>query len=269
VSARVVAPREPAALAGPTLDAATLRWLNATNAQGVLITDAQLRVRLWNGWLETQSGFTAYEILGHELLSLFPDLARRGLDAYFRSALQGQVHVLAQRLHRYLIPLPPSGDAEHCVMLQHATIAPLTAGGQVVGTVTLIQDVTERVLHEQALRERERFAEALLSSLPYPIAVLGYGGAVRAANTAWERLVEAQHPDTLGCLVGDNYLDACRMALATGDAAAERTLDAVTAVMEQLLTSCSLAAAADGGGRLEITPLAGEPGSVVLICHPG
>ncbi|GAB4449821.1 MAG: hypothetical protein OHK0015_55110 [Chloroflexi bacterium OHK40] len=266
---------EPAAPARPAdgFDQAILQWLAGTTNQGVIITDRQLRVRLWNAWLEAHSGFTVDEVVGRELQSLFPELVRRGIDSYYRSVLQGNVHVLSQRLHRYLIPLAPTADGDLGVMRQHASIAPLTAGDAVVGTVTIIQDVSERVLYEQTVRERERFTDAVLNSLPEAVAVIGYGGAILAVNAAWEQLCVAQRE--LRALThdpGHNYLEFCRQAAAAGDATARRALDGITAVMERLLTAFTMEYVCQGREerwyRMDVVPLAGDTERVVVMHRP-
>ena len=72
-----------------------------------------------------------------------------------QNALAGEVHVLSERFHRYLIPVPRNmqsiGLSE---MAQSARIAPLTVGQSVVGTITVIEDVTERVVSERELRNQ-------------------------------------------------------------------------------------------------------------------
>jgi PAS domain S-box-containing protein len=137
---------------GP-LDAAVLEWLQTLAVQGVMITDADLVIRGWNGWLETHSGRRAAEVLGRPLLQVWPDLVARGLDHHYRDALGGQVRVVAQALHGYLFAMPRRVGDE-APMPQSARIAPLTADGRVVGTITTVDDVSDRTLREAELREQ-------------------------------------------------------------------------------------------------------------------
>src|SRR5688572_25465255 len=112
-------------------------------------------VRTWNPWLAAQTGIAAAEAIGKPLLELYPSLAARGLDEYYRNALNGEVHVLSERLHKFLLPIARSlqsiGVSE---MAQSARIAPLSVGAEVVGTITVIEDVTERVVSERELRNQ-------------------------------------------------------------------------------------------------------------------
>jgi signal transduction histidine kinase len=144
------------------LNKATLQWLNDLTAQGIFTTDANLRIQGWNRWLENHSGYHAPQVIGRDLLALYPQLVERRLDQWYRQALNGHVMVLAQRLHGYLLPMPlgdsGSGFAQ---MQQSARIAPLTAEGRIIGTITLIEDVTEREAREAALQHQIAALEAL------------------------------------------------------------------------------------------------------------
>ncbi len=132
-----------------------LRWFEELSDRGIFTTDDALVVRTWNPWLEAQTGVPAPVAVGVSLLELYPTIKDRGLDRYYANALAGEVHVLSERFHRFLIPVPRNiqsiGLSE---MAQSARIAPLTAGDKVVGTITVIEDVTERVVSERELRNQ-------------------------------------------------------------------------------------------------------------------
>jgi PAS domain S-box-containing protein len=134
------------------LNKAALRWMNDLSAQGIIITDDRLTVRGWNHWLETHSGHSAREMIGRSLLDAYPDLVERGLDKYYSDALAGQVVVLSHRLHHYLLLMPAQVDeGSFAQMQQSARIAPLIEDDRVIGTITIIDDVTERIAREAQL----------------------------------------------------------------------------------------------------------------------
>jgi PAS domain S-box-containing protein len=134
------------------LNEAALRWMNDLSAQGIILTDDELIVRGWNHWLETRSGRSASEMIGRSIIEAYPDLIERGLDKYYRDALAGQIAVLSHRLHRYLLPMSPQvGENSFEQMQQSARIAPLVIDDRVIGTITIIDDVTERIAREQEL----------------------------------------------------------------------------------------------------------------------
>ena len=132
-----------------------VRWFEELSDRGIFTTDASLVVSTWNPWLEAQTGFPASVAIGTPLVELYPSVKDRGLDRYYSNALRGEVHVLSERFHKYLIPIPRNiqsiGLSE---MAQSARIAPLAVGGTIVGTISVIEDVTERVVSERELRNQ-------------------------------------------------------------------------------------------------------------------
>lgn len=134
------------------LNDAALRWMNDLSAQGIFMTDAELTIQGWNHWLESRSGRAAAEMIGRNLFDAYPDLVERGLDKYYKDVLDGQIRLLSQRLHRYLLPMTPQGDdTSFTLMQQSARIAPLVEDDRVIGTITVIDDVTERISREDQL----------------------------------------------------------------------------------------------------------------------
>ncbi|HYR89386.1 MAG TPA: HAMP domain-containing sensor histidine kinase [Terriglobia bacterium] len=171
---------------GPIID-----WLNDYAPQGIVTTDTDLIIRGWNRWLEQSTGRGAEVVVGRPLFEIFPDLVERGLDRMYRSALEGQVTVLAHRFHRYLVKLPARPEYNLPEMQQSARIAPLVSQGRVVGTITAIDDVSERVVHESELvtaREeadkanaaKDRFLAVLSHDLRTPLtSILGWARIFR------------------------------------------------------------------------------------------
>jgi hypothetical protein len=144
------------------LKGAILRWLEDFTEHGIFTTDERLVIRSWNRWMEQHSGHAVASMVGRELLEVYPDLVDRGLDRCYRQALSGHTTFIAQRLYDYLIPMPPtSPDAGFSHMPQNAYIAPLIEGDRVIGTITVIEDVTGRVAREDALQISHRFLEII------------------------------------------------------------------------------------------------------------
>ena len=181
----------------PLLNAALLRWLNELSNQGIFTTDRDFVIRSWNAWLTRMTGCAPADAIGRSLFEVQPDLAVRGLDRYYRAALEGQASVLAQRFHDYVIRIPtPAGD-----MPQSGRVAPLLQDGAIVGTLTVIDDVSERVTSEaelrrqiaaaeearaaaeSALRAKDEFLATLSHELRTPLnAVLGWTSILQGAT---------------------------------------------------------------------------------------
>jgi PAS domain S-box-containing protein len=147
------------------LNSAMLRWMSEFSAQGLLVTDENLDIRSCNKWFEKQCEKSEQDLTGSNLLEVFPELKTRGFDRYYKDALGGQSRVLSHRLHKYLLPMTPSaGVTAFAQMQQSARISPLFDGETVIGTITVIEDVTERVAREMELNIQIEERERLLAS---------------------------------------------------------------------------------------------------------
>lgn len=147
------------------LNAAVLHWMHDLAAQGILTTDSELNVVEWNHWMEEHTEKRANDVIGRNLLELFPELNERRLDRHYKWVLEGQARVLSQALHGYLIAMPAvSGLPGFAQMQQAVRISPLNYDGQVIGTLTIIEDVTERVAREAELQDQIEERSRLLAS---------------------------------------------------------------------------------------------------------
>ena len=110
------------------LNLAAARWFEELDERGVFITDDRLIVRRWNHWLAAQTGRSAEEVVGQPLMMLYPELVDRGVDEYYRDALAGEVRVLSESFHRFLVPItrrlsPRPKDCQERVALGSASSA--------------------------------------------------------------------------------------------------------------------------------------------------
>lgn len=145
---------------------ALARWIQEIAPYGVLTTDRELRITSWNDWLTEHSGLDFAKVRGRLLNELYPELESRRLIERYQRALLGEVNVLSTALHKYLLPLPvPALSGGYINMLQTVRIAPLQEEGLTVGTVTIIEDVTQREAHASILRRQQELDRLLSISL--------------------------------------------------------------------------------------------------------
>lgn len=146
--------------ADPSMPAARLasslvRWFSELTYQGMFATDCELRVIVWNRWMELHSGRPAREAVGRPLTDLCPDLAVRGLDQYYEDALAGRISVISHGLHGYVVRMPPANpELGFSEMPQGGRIGPLFDDDTVIGTVTTIEDISDRLASEAELRRQ-------------------------------------------------------------------------------------------------------------------
>ena len=138
---------------------ATLRWMHESATGGIVTTDTALRIVSWNRWLATATGISEESAVGRPLLDVLPSFVERGFDQYYADALTGAVTVLSYALHRFILP-SRAGAAHEPPLPQRGRIGPLTDGAEILGTITIIEDVSERVATERELRAQIASSEA-------------------------------------------------------------------------------------------------------------
>jgi signal transduction histidine kinase/ActR/RegA family two-component response regulator len=137
------------------LPSALVRWFSELTHQGMFATDRELRVIFWNRWMEVHSHRSASEAVGRSLTELYHDLTARGVDQYYRDALAGRISVISYGLHRYVLNLAPTNrDLGFSQMPQSGRIGPLSDGESVIGTVTTLEDISDRLASEAELRKQ-------------------------------------------------------------------------------------------------------------------
>jgi signal transduction histidine kinase/CheY-like chemotaxis protein len=194
-----------------SVQAAVTQWFAEETLQGFFATDSTFRVVVWNRWMELHSGHAASDVVGRSIFEIYPDAIERGVKEYYENALAGRVTVISHGLHRYLLPLrPTNADLALSEMPQSGQIGPLSCSGTVImGTVTILEDVSERLATEaqlrkqiaaqrqardtaeKALRAKEEFLSTLSHELRSPLsAVLGWARVLLARDEIDPALVE-------------------------------------------------------------------------------
>ena len=138
---------------------ATLQWFRDSATQGIFTTDASLRIASWNRWLVAVTGITEQKAVGRPILDVLPSFGERGFEQHYRDALDGIATVLSYSLHRFILPIRADSDRDHPTP-QSARIGPLWDGAEVIGTITVVEDVAERVATERELRAQIASSEA-------------------------------------------------------------------------------------------------------------
>ena len=192
------------------MQAAVLRWFTGETRQGFFATDTQFKVMVWNRWMEIHSGYSASEVVGRSLFDLYPDAIARGVNEYYENALTGGVTVLSHGLHRYLLSLPPTNaELTFPEMPQSGHVGPLFDGDTVVGTITIVEDVSDRLASEaelrrqieaqqlarataeKALRAKDEFLSTLSHEIRTPLsAVLGWARILLARDEIDRELLD-------------------------------------------------------------------------------
>ena len=164
-------------------------------------------------------------VVGKPVSEVIPGFDERGLSGITAKPWAAKIRLLSERFHKYLLPISRSfHSAGLTEMAQSARIAPLLSGDRVVGTITVIDDVTERVISERELRnqisvserarqvaeEASRLKDEFLATLSHEIrtplnAVLGWTRILRTQPNLRSRDARAR-----------GHRAECRVAAAAG-----------------------------------------------------
>lgn len=115
-----------------------------SSLDGILAFDRECRYLLWNPAMERISGLEKSKVLGKCAFEVFPFLKKTGEERYFLQALEGKNVIAIER--PYTIPeTGRNGFFE-------GHYSPLRGeGGEIVGGMAIIRDITERKRTEEGL----------------------------------------------------------------------------------------------------------------------
>jgi diguanylate cyclase (GGDEF)-like protein len=134
-------------------------------SQGLIVLDRDLKVLLWNRWMEQHSRLESSQVVGQVITDIFPDLVKKGFVWKVQSVFKlGNYAFFSQRLHRYLFPLTASNYLQdrYEFMQQNAVLAPLRGpDGQVEQVCVSILDYTDTVMYQERLEESTKRLEQM------------------------------------------------------------------------------------------------------------
>jgi PAS domain S-box-containing protein len=165
----------------------TLHAIVESSALGIVVTDLDADVQIWNPAAEAMLGWTAAEVLGGP-----PPHVAESQEEFrenFAPVLRGEVvRVEVQRSRKDGAPIDLSVAA-----------APLrNAAGQIRGVVTVFADVTERKRVEEARRESEKLVRAVLEGTDDAVFLKDGEGRYLVVNPAGCRAIGRPLEEILG-----------------------------------------------------------------------
>lgn len=155
---------------------------------GLVVLDREMRIQLWNGFMENHSGLRPSQVRSRHLFELFPELPQDWLGSKINSAflLNNRAFSTWQQrpyLFKFNSYRPITGRSEW--MYQNLTIIPLASlSGEVEQVCLIIYDVTETAMDEQALHR----ANAELAEMGRTDGLTGLYN-----RRAWEELLSAEY----------------------------------------------------------------------------
>lgn len=133
-------------------------WMEEYIPFGVLAIDKEYKIIFWNKWLEINTNLKKDSVFGKNVFEVIP--YTQNFKRYFEQALEGSSIILAQRFHKYVIPIKIEDDSFE-YMQQTVHLFPLLENNEIKGAIATIEDVTERIKREEMYKRQIRNLKVL------------------------------------------------------------------------------------------------------------
>jgi PAS domain S-box-containing protein len=164
--------------------------------EGLIVYGTDLKVGVWNPYMERLTGLPAAEVLGRHPLEVFPFLREAGVIAGIKRALAGEVG----RIERFQFHIPKTGRSgwasEICAPLQNVR-------GEIIGVIGTVSNITEHVRIEEALRGSQQVLEGIINAIPVRVFWKDKNLVYLGCNAAFAR--DAGFADSKDLIGKDDY----------------------------------------------------------------
>ena len=163
--------------------------------EGIIVYDRNLKIQVWNPFMEKLSGFHASEIIGKYPLDVFPFLKEAGLIDILEKALNGEIGNDID-FPFFISTTGKTGWASD-------SAAPLyDSKNEIIGVISTVRDITERkhseielIKAKEKAEESDRLKSAFLSNMSHEIriplnGILGFTDLLRKPNLTGEKQQE-------------------------------------------------------------------------------
>ena len=183
--------------------------LAANVREGIAVLDRDLRFVLWNPCLEKLTRLAAQDIVGKQVLDVFPSFDDLGIERNMRRALAGEsfsAHATIARNHGRARIIhntdTPFFDPEELIWTKFAYLPWRNALGAIAGVIIVVSDLTERLRASRQLKDNWVRNQAVIDRMLDGMAMVSSEGLVESFNAAAERLFGYRAEEVVGQNVG-------------------------------------------------------------------
>jgi PAS domain S-box-containing protein len=179
--------------------------LAANLHEGIAVFNTDLRLVWWNLCLEKVTGLAAQEVLGKQVLDLFPSSQGREISRNLQRALAGESFCLPAMIARIsgqagLIQNRDASlfDDNDLVWTMLAYSPWRDDNGAMAGVIVVISNRAERLHAKRKLRESWVRGQAVISHMLDGMAMLSSDGCIESFNLAAERIFGYRADEVIG-----------------------------------------------------------------------
>jgi PAS domain S-box-containing protein len=156
------------------------------------LLDLEGRVTFCNEFLLQITGYTRDEVLGGDWFAQFvPDARAEVKETFVRGLQRGEISA------HYENPIRTKSGRERLIRFSNTLLR--DAQGNIVGTTSLGEDITERKQAEEALRKSEETFSVIFNKAPFAAALAGLpDGAYVEVNEEFERMFGYTRQELVG-----------------------------------------------------------------------
>jgi PAS domain S-box-containing protein len=161
---------------------AFIETIIASAGEGLIVYDKDLHVVIWNPVMKELTDLTADQVLGKRADEVFSEVMAAGVGEDLKEALAGESST--SREFEYVIPRTGRRSWVAQTNRPHRN-----AGGEIVGVVSSVRDITARHEIDKAMRQSEEQLRAIFDSVVDGVSVNDQEGKLIEVNRAMcERL---------------------------------------------------------------------------------
>lgn len=167
------------------------RQIVSSVGEGMIVFDRDLSCLVWNPAMEQMLGLSPEQVLGNHLLTLFPSLSDQGIVEMLESMLRGEVAVPSDRHYQL-----PEATGVRWIAARHYPLRNST--DDIVGIICLLQDVSENLRQQDAIRRSEARFRAVVETASDSVITFDQSGIIENANPATEQMFGYSAADLRG-----------------------------------------------------------------------